>query len=298
MVPGLSLEDMSADDAPIVNSWFRHDEASADTAWSPPGFRVDDELSQHDPAKSLKRADRRDQTVELLSAYAWVVRPPGTQAPMGWASGEVWPCHDFDSHIVEGRIPDDADALPFATFQLAVAPSYRGRGYGTAIVATIAADPRLRSTQIWLGIDVKNGASRTAAVRAGFGSGRVRQLVVAEVGGVVVACVAHHAVDLDFHRPQPGRRRSLGGAFVAAAQRFSILADTFFGRDAAGAPPTAGAAVLGHVWSGSGTGAHASPCLRRHSMPTRGIELPRAPGRTLAISVTEPAWARRLRREG
>ncbi|WP_280478911.1 hypothetical protein [Nocardia asiatica] len=46
MVSGLSLEDMSADDALIVNSWFRHDEASTDTAWFPPGFRVDDELSQ------------------------------------------------------------------------------------------------------------------------------------------------------------------------------------------------------------------------------------------------------------
>ncbi|MDE1675072.1 GNAT family N-acetyltransferase [Nocardia gipuzkoensis] len=168
MVSGLSLEDMSSDDAPIVNSWFRHDEASASSSWFPPGFRVDDELSQPGPAKSLKRADRRDQTVELLSAYAWVVRHPGTQAPMGWASGEVWPCHDFDSHIVEGQIPDDADDLPCATFQLAVAPSSRGRGHGTAILATIVADPRLRSTQIWLGIDVKNGASRTAAGRAGF----------------------------------------------------------------------------------------------------------------------------------
>lgn len=167
MVPGLSLEDMSADDAPIVNSWFRHDEA-ASTSWFPPGFRVDDELSLPGPAKSLKRADRRNQTVELINAHAWVVRTPGTQAPMGWVSGEVWPCHDFDSHIIEGRVPDAADDLPSATFQLAVAPSYRGRGYGTAILATIAADHRLKGTQLWLGIDVKNGASRTAAGRAGF----------------------------------------------------------------------------------------------------------------------------------
>ncbi|WP_280493222.1 hypothetical protein [Nocardia asiatica] len=98
------------------------------------------------------------------------------------------------------------------------------------------------------------------------GRGRVGELVVAEFDCVVVAYVSHHAVDLDFHRPQPRLRRSLCGAFVAAAQRFSVLADTLFGRDAAGAPPTACAAVLGHVSSGSGTGAHATlPTTSQHA---------------------------------
>ncbi|MEV0684728.1 GNAT family N-acetyltransferase [Nocardia sp. NPDC050378] len=164
----MDLDDMTSDDIPIINSWFRHDEASVDTSWFPPGFRVDDELSQPHAAKLLKRTDRVDETVELISAHEWVVRCNLTHAPIGWICGEVWPCHDFNSDIVDGQLPDDVDDMPCATFQLSVAPSHRGRGYGTAMLTAIATNLQLKGTQIWLGIDVKNMASRIAADRAGF----------------------------------------------------------------------------------------------------------------------------------
>ncbi|MBF6175190.1 hypothetical protein [Nocardia blacklockiae] len=51
MVPEIWLDDSMDIDAPIVNSWFRHHEATTQEHWFPPGYRVDGKLSQ---AKSLK----------------------------------------------------------------------------------------------------------------------------------------------------------------------------------------------------------------------------------------------------
>ncbi|WP_169811240.1 GNAT family N-acetyltransferase [Nocardia anaemiae] len=159
---------MTAGDAPIVNSWFRHDEATVDELWVPHGYRVDDERSQAHQAKSLKRKDRRGEMVELISTHAWVVRDPHTDAPIGWIAGKVWPCHDHYSDITEGQMPGDADDLPSGTFELNVAPSHRGQGYGPAMLTAVGNHRMLRNTQLWLGIAVKNVPSQTAAKRAGF----------------------------------------------------------------------------------------------------------------------------------
>ncbi|MGW4123104.1 GNAT family N-acetyltransferase [Nocardia sp. NPDC004711] len=168
MTPEIWLDDMTDVDAPIINSWFRHDEATAHEHWFPPDYRVDDELSQAHQAKLLKRKDRREEAVELISAHAWVVRDPHTDAPIGWIGGKVWPCHDHHSDITWGRLPEDADDLPSGTFELCVSPSHRGQGYGTAMLTAVANHHTLRNTQLWLGIDIKNAASQSAAERAGF----------------------------------------------------------------------------------------------------------------------------------
>lgn len=166
--PEIWLDDMTVADAPIVNSWFRHDEATADGHWFPPGYRVDDELSRAPQVKSLKRQDRKEELIELISAHAWVVREPCTDVPIGWISGEVWPCHDHHSDITYGCLPEDADSRPSGTFELCVAPSHRGQGYGSAMLTAVANHHALRNTQLWLGIDTKNLPSQSAAKRAGF----------------------------------------------------------------------------------------------------------------------------------
>ncbi|WP_157224344.1 GNAT family N-acetyltransferase [Nocardia paucivorans] len=168
MTSAVDLDDMTPDDATIINSWFRYDETTSEMAWFPPGFRVDDELRRAPASRLLKRRDRADEEVELISAHAWVIRHPQTEGPIGWVAGQVWPCHDFHSDITEGQLPGDADDLPSATFELIVAPSHRGLGYGTAMLRAVVAHRDLRATQLWLGIDVKNTPSRNAAVRAGF----------------------------------------------------------------------------------------------------------------------------------
>jgi RimJ/RimL family protein N-acetyltransferase len=166
VVPEIWLDDMVDVDAPIVNSWFRHDEAAtAQEHWFPPGYRVDGELSQ---AKLLKRRDRMEETVELISAHAWVVRDSGADAPIGWIAGKVWPCHDYHHDIAWGHLPEDADDRPSGTFELCVAPSHRGRGYGTAMLTAVANHHALRDTQLWLNIDIKNEPSQSAAKQAEF----------------------------------------------------------------------------------------------------------------------------------